>query len=378
MVLDPRQRPAADEKREVRMQVPIRMMQQTVEPGLARFPVARDVAARAGVSTATVSRVLNGTPGVRAEKREAVLRAVSDLGFVANGAARALSMRRFKTVGAVIPNIENEVFVRALSAFQKRLGEGGYTMVLTNASYDLDIELREALALLERGVDGLMLVGNIHHPELYARLQRQGVPMVQILTLSDRHDCIGFDNVAAAQRATCYLLDLGHRRIGVITGSRKDNDRSGARVEGVRRSLEARALSVHPSHDITTSYGIAAGRDALRQIMASPLPAPTALICGTDELAFGVMIEAQKRGMRVPDDLSVIGFNDADYAAFLSPPLTTVRIGAADIGRAAGDHLIAVMAGHARVRVTEIDAELIVRGSTAPPPSARTGACLRA
>ncbi len=343
------------------------MKQQAVDPNLARFPVARDVAERAGVSTATVSRVMNGTLGVRAEKREAVLRAVSDLGFVANGAARALSMRRFKTVGAVIPNIENEVFVRALSAFQKRLHESGYTMLLTNASYDLDVELREAVALLERGVDGLMLVGDIHHPELYARLQRQIVPTVQILTLSEHYDCIGFDNVGAAQRATSYLLDLGHRRIGIVTGSRKDNDRSGARVEGVRRSLAARALSVHPAHDITTSYGIAAGRDALRQMMASPIPAPTALICGTDQLAFGVMVETQKQGLRVPDDLSVIGFNDADYAAFLSPPLTTVRIRAADIGHAAGDHLIAVMAGAARVRVTEIDAELIVRGSTAPP-----------
>ncbi|MDB5398311.1 MAG: transcriptional regulator, LacI family [Rhodopila sp.] len=332
-----------------------------------RFPLARDVAARAGVSTATVSRVLNGTPGVRADKREAVLRAAAEMGFVANAAARALSLRRFKTVGAIIPNIENEEFIRAISALQKHLCEAGYTLLLTNAGYDLDIELREAIVLLERGIDGLMLVGDIHQPELFARLQRHAVPLVQTFTLSKERDCVGFDNQAVAHRAASYLLDLGHRRIGVVTGLRKENDRGGARVEGVRQALAARSLSIHPAHDITTSHGIGAGRDALRQILNAGVPPPTAIICGTDQFAFGVMIEAQASGLHVPDDLSVIGFNDADYAAFLTPPLTTVRIHAAEIGRIAGENLVARMAGETRVRVTEIPAELIVRGSTAPP-----------
>jgi LacI family transcriptional regulator len=332
----------------------------------ARFPLARDVAARAGVSTATVSRVLNGATGVRADKREAVLQAAAALGFVANGAARALSLRRFGTVGAVIPNIENEGFIRALSAFQRRLREAGYTLLLTNAGYDLDAELREATALLERGIDGLLLIGDIHRPDLHARLQRQAVPLVQAFTLSSERYCVGFDNAAAAEHATSYLLDLGHRRIGVVTGPRQDNDRGGARVVGVRTALAARGLAIDPAHDITTSYGIAAGRDALRQIMSTSVQPPTAIICGTDQFAFGVMIEAQSRGLRIPAALSVIGFNDADYAAFLTPPLTTVRVHAAEIGRAAGEHLVARMAGTSCIRVTEIDAELIVRGSTAP------------
>ena len=339
------------------------------DPTLAtRFPLARDVAARAGVSTATVSRVLNGGTGVRPDKREAVLQAAEALGFVANGAARALSLRRFGTVGAVIPNIENEGFIRALSAFERRLRDAGYTLLLTNAGYDLDAELREATALLERGIDGLMLIGDIHRPELHVRLQRQAVPLVQAFTLSRERPCVGFDNEAAAGHATSYLLDLGHRRIGVVTGPRHDNDRGGARVDGVRKALAASGLAIHPAHDITTSYGIAAGRDALRQIMSASAKPPTAVICGTDQFAFGVMIEAQAQGLTVPGALSVIGFNDADYAAFLSPPLTTVRVHAAEIGRAAGEHLVARMAGAPCMRVTEINAELIVRGSTAPPP----------
>jgi LacI family transcriptional regulator len=332
----------------------------------ARFPLARDVARRAGVSTSTVSRVFNGTASVRPDKREAVMKAVQDLGFMANGAARALSMRRFMAVGAVVPNIENEGFVRTLSTFQDRMRRAGYTLLLTNAGYELDNELREANFLLERGIDGLMLVGDIHRPELLARIARQHIPLVQTFSLSSERACVGFDNAAAAARAAHYLMDLGHRRIGMITGPRKDNDRAGARAEGIRQALAGRALRIRPDHDIEVSYGIGAGRDALRQMFAGA-DAPTAVICGTDQLAFGAMIEARARGLDVPADLSVIGFNDADYAAFLSPPLTTLKIRSDDIGRAAAAYLIAKMTGQPTIELTELDAELVVRGSTAPP-----------
>jgi LacI family transcriptional regulator len=332
-----------------------------------KFPVARDVALRAGVSTSTVSRVFNGTAIVRPDKREAVIKAAQDLGFVANGAARALSMRRFMAVGAVIPNIENEGFIRTLSTFQDRIRRAGYTLLLTSTGYDIDSELRETTFLLERGIDGLMLVGDIHRPELLARIARQRIPMVQTFSLSRERACVGFNNATASARAASYLLDLGHRRIGIITGPRKDNDRGGARADGIVQALAARSLEMRPEHDIEVSYGISAGRDALRQMLIAGTEAPTAIICGTDQLAFGAMIEAQGRGLDLPRDLSVIGFNDADYAAFLRPALTTIKIRSDEIGRAAADHLTARMAGHPAVRLTEIDAELIVRGSTAPP-----------
>jgi LacI family transcriptional regulator len=337
-----------------------------MEP-LGPSPVARDVALRAGVSTATVSRVFNGTARVRADKHEAVMRAAEELGFVANGAARALSTRRFMAVGAVVPNIENEAFVRALSSFQERLRRVGYTLIAANAGYDLEDGLREASFLLERGIDGLMLVGDIHHPELRARIKRHRIPVVQTFSLSRTEPCIGFDNEASAGRAATYLMDLGHRRVGVISGSRKDNDRGGARVRGVRQALEARGLTLLPEHDIEISYGIGGGRDGFRQIMSADIPAPTAIICGTDQIAFGAMIEARDRGIDVPGDLSVIGHNDSDFAPFLTPSLTTINIHSAEIGRAAAEHLIARMEGRSVVRLTEIDAELIVRGSTTPP-----------
>ncbi|GLS44282.1 LacI family DNA-binding transcriptional regulator [Methylobacterium brachythecii] len=340
---------------------------QEISQDPLRFPVTKDVAERAGVSTATVSRVLNGTARVRADKHEAVMKAAEELGFVANGAARALSMRRFMAVGAVVPNIENEAFIRVLSSFQDRLRQEGYTLIAANSGYDIDNVLREATFLIERGIDGLMLVGDIHHPLLHARIARQKIPMVQVFTLSTERACIGFDNAASAGRAASYLLDLGHTRIGVISGLRKDNDRGGARVEGIHAALAARGLRMLPEHDVEISYGIGGGRDGFRQMLASGAEPPTAIICGTDQIAFGAMIEARSRGLDIPGDLSVIGHNDSDFAAFLSPPLTTINVHSAAIGRAAGDHLVSRMAGRPTVRLTEIDAELIVRGSTAPP-----------
>ncbi len=334
---------------------------------LPQSPVAKDVARRAGVSTATVSRVLNGSARVRADKHAAVMRAAEDLGFVANGAARALSMRRYMAVGAVIPNLENEAFVRTLSSFQERLRREGYTLIAANAGYDLDDGLREATFLLERGIDGLMLVGDIHHPELRARIARHRIPAVQTFSLSQEQPCIGFDNAASAARAAAYLMDLGHRRIGVISGLRRDNDRGGARALGVKQALAARGLPLLPAHDVEISYGIGGGRDGFRQMLAADAPPPTAIICGTDQIAFGAMIEARARGIDVPGDLSVIGHNDSDFAPFLAPPLTSVNIHSADIGRAAADHLLARMAGRPVERVTAIEAELVVRGSTAPP-----------
>lgn len=334
-------------------------------------PVTRDVAARAGVSTATVSRVFSGAAGVRADKREAVLKAARDLGFVANSAARALTTRRFMAVGAIVPNLANEAFVRALVSFQERLRSAGYTMIAANAGYDLADELREATFLLERGIDGLLLVGDIHHPDLYDLIDRKHVPFVQAFTLSKTHHCVGFDNKASAIRAAHYLMSLGHKRIGLVSSARKDNDRGGARAAGVLQALKSNGLRIAKAHDIEMAYGIAGGRDAMRQIMSAPGAPPSAIICGTDQIAFGVIAEANARGLRVPNDLSVIGFNDSDFSPFLTPPLTTTRVHSSEIGLAAAENLVARMSGNPFARMTEIEADLIVRGSVGPYKSRR-------
>lgn len=325
----------------------------------------KDVARRAGVSPATVSRVLTGATAVNAQKREAVLNACRELGFVPNGAARALSSRRSMAIGAVVPNVANDAFAIAMSAFQARLSQANYTLLLTAAGYDVDAELREVERLLRSGVDGLMLVGGVHHPAVYERVDRLGVPIVQTWTLSDSRPCVGFDNAAAGRRAAGYLLDLGHRSIGMITGPRENNDRAPARVEGVRSAMADRGLAMSPAHDLDRAIGIGGGRDAMREMLSRP-DRPTAVVCGNDQLAFGALIEAQAQGLATPDDISVVGFNDSDFAAHLTPSLTTVRVPMGMIGRASADFLLNTLSERPVVRQTEVAAELVVRGSTAP------------
>jgi LacI family transcriptional regulator len=328
-----------------------------------------DVARHAGVSTATVSRVLNRKAVVAPEAIAKVMSACAELGYLANGAARALSSNKTRTIGAVVPTIENAHFARGIAGLQSRLHDAGYTLLLASSFYDPEIELREARSLLERGVDGLMLVGGERHPDLERLINRGATPCIQTWTLSDTRPCVGLDNAAAAGRLTDHLLDLGHERIAVIGGAWRQNDRAAGRVSGIRQSLERRGLTLQTQWFLERPYRIEEGRLAMRELLAST-PAPTAVICGNDQLAFGALIEAQLQGLDVPGDVSVAGFNDLDFAAYVTPALTTVRIAADEMGRLAGDYLLARIAGEPAQDFTEIDAEIVVRASTGAPPAA--------
>jgi LacI family transcriptional regulator len=324
-----------------------------------------DVAERAGVSTATVSRVLNGTATVSETVRERVERASQKLGYVPNGAARALSSRRMRAIGAIVPSIQNDGFAAAVSGLQRRVDEAGFTLLLASSQYDPKIELREATMLLSHGVDGIMIVGGEHHRDLIPLIERKQIPFVETWTITNRHPCVGFDNAKAASRLTEYLLDIGHTRVGVIAGKTRHNDRAARRVAGVRKSLAARGLKLESEWLIERPYRISDGRLAMKSLLSSAVR-PTAVICGNDQLAFGAIIEATAQGLSIPNDISIAGFNDLDYAAYLSPPLTTMHVPAEEIGRAAGDFLLGSIANASVLRITEIDVNLVIRESTGP------------
>lgn len=331
-----------------------------------------DVAAAAGVSGATVSRALNKVPGVSADVRRRVEDAARAMGYVPHGAARALASRRSRTIGAVVPTLENPNFAIGVEALQHRLERGDYTLLLANSNYDPVQELRQVEILVGRGVDGIMLVGGAHLPELHDFLRAKAIPCVNTWVLSgaDGAPSIGFDNKEAAMKVTNFLLDLGHRDIGVIAGLSRSNDRAAARVEGVRQALRSRGLTLAQERLIERPYRIVDGQMAMRELMAVR-PRPTAIVCGNDILAFGAMIECQHQGIGVPSDVSIVGFDDLDFAAQLIPPLTTVRVSADEIGRRAAEYLLAAVSNEfsSPLPVPEIEVSLIVRGSTAPPPN---------
>lgn len=334
-------------------------------------PVLADVARLAGVSTASVSRVLNGGEMVRPEMRARVMAAVEQLGYVPDGTARALASGRLRTVGAIVPTLDNAIFARGIHALQRRLAQRDFTLLVASSEYDRDEELREAHALVVRGVDGLVMVGAHHDAKVYQLLAGKGLPYVNtwVYRPDQPHPSIGFDNRSAGRRMTEYLLGLGHRRIAMIAGVTADNDRARARVDGVCDALSAAGLAFAPQCLLERAYEVGEGREALRVLLRLPNP-PTAVVCGNDVLAMGALFEAQAQQLPVPAGLSIVGFDDLPISASLVPPLTTVRVPAADIGLRAADYLLDRIAKRDPPPHTELDATLVVRGTTAPPAMA--------
>ncbi|KQW40302.1 LacI family DNA-binding transcriptional regulator [Rhizobacter sp. Root404] len=333
------------------------------------LPTIEAVAASAGVSTATVSRALNRPDDVRPALRERVERAVAELGYVPNAGARSMMLRRSGTIGAIFPTVDNAIFAKAIGALQRRLSEADQQLLIATCDYDPDAEMRQAVNLVSRGADALALCGTGQRPELLEFLRQRGLPCVHVMMLSDDPALlnVGFDNAAAMAQAVRYLLDLGHRRIAMLAGITRDNDRATARLAGVRGALEAAGLKLPANRLAERPYGIAAAREGLRELMAVS-PAPTAVLCGNDVLAFGALLEAQRLGIEVPKALSIVGFDDLELANQLQPPLTTVRVPAEEMWRTAGDRLLAALRGEAVPRRTEVEVALVVRGSTAAAP----------
>ncbi|MCB2099833.1 MAG: LacI family DNA-binding transcriptional regulator [Rhodobacterales bacterium] len=332
-------------------------------------PTLRDIAEAAGVSTATVSRVLNSPDAVRPALRERVSRTIAELGYVPHGAARALASQRSRTIGAIIPTLDNAIFAAGIEAFERRLDQDGYTLFVALSDYDPQHELRHMRGLLGRGVDGMLLVGGLHEAASYDLIRRQGRPYVNTWVHDPRggHPCIGFDNRSASRRAAEHLLDLGHRRIAMIAGVLAFNDRARERVAGVRDALAARGLDLADADLVERRYDIAEARQAMGQLLEGPRP-PSAVVCGNDVQAIGALLECQARGVAVPGQVSIIGFDDLPLTAHLAPALTTMHVPSRDMGRRAAEYLLDRLAGRPAAPALELAVDLVVRGTTGPAP----------
>lgn len=304
-------------------------------------PTLDDVARRAGVSTATVSRCLNTPSVVRDGTRERVLSAVATLGYTPHFAARALASNRTRSIGAVIPTMDNAIFARGLQAMEEELALSGVTLLVATSGYDPERERQQIGALIARGVDGVLLIGDARPEESYALLATRGLPFVLAWAWRDQPGRIyvGFDNRAAARRMTETVLEHGHRRIAMISGPTAWNDRAADRVAGVRDALGAHGLAL-PDHWLAEArYDFDDAGAAFGRVM-SGVHRPTAIICGNDVIAVGALRAAKHAGQRVPEDVSIVGFDDIDLAEVVDPPLTTVRVPHRRMGRAAARVLL--------------------------------------
>ncbi|WP_404298260.1 LacI family DNA-binding transcriptional regulator [Halomonas sp.] len=330
-----------------------------------------DVAREAGVSTASVSRVLNRAPHVSKPLQARVEAAIAKLGYVPHGTARALASRRIGAIGVLVPTLDNPIFSTAINSLEQRLKRHDCRLLIATYRYDLDDELEALHTLVQQGVDGLVLIGHDHRPGILTTLKRRKMPF--LTCWHGLHDadwpCIGFDNTAPATALAEHLLALGHSHLGVLSAPVTSNDRARARLQGFLKAAEQAGCPIPDSHVMTVEYGIAEGFQAFDALMQLQ-PRPTAILCGNDTLAFGVLLAAQAAGINVPQQLSVTGFDDLPQARFMTPALTTVAVPAINIGHGVADALIARIDGETSPHQQLLDAPLVIRGSTGPAPPA--------
>jgi len=332
-----------------------------------------DVARLAGVSTASVSRALNAPSTVSVEMRDRVQSAVVQLNWIPNGAAKALASQRSRTVGVLIPTLGHQNFATLVECIQEELTQAGCTLLLGCSAFSPAREAQQAAKMIERGVDCFVLLGRTHAPALYEALAAHKTPYLVTYMSAEAGEtnCIGFDNYTAFSNLVRHLLDLGHRSFGFIAQASEGNDRVERRVEAMRDILANEGIAVRPQHFVSTpNWSLPVGRRAFASVM-SHAPTPTAIVCTNDYLAAGALIEAKANGIRVPEDLSIAGFDDIDLSAHLDPPLTTVRVPDRQMGREAARYILAIMNDQQPEPPPVLDAELIVRKSTAPPKATR-------
>ncbi len=332
-----------------------------------RYPKLKltDVAARVGVSTSTVSRTLTRPDLVRESVRLRVQKAIEELGYRPHAAARALAASRSRNIGVIVPTLDFASFAAGVGALEARLSQANYMLQLTISNFSSHHEFACARELLARGVDGIVMIGVRHSQELYNLIDDRNLPFVNIwdFVQSDTRPCIGFDNRQAGYHIANYVVDEGHQRIAIIAGGGPQrSDRSIARLEGVLSAMSERGLVAPPEMIIEVPYLPQAGSAALQQLLKLN-PWPSAVICTNDVLAVGAMLECQRLGISVPDQMSFSGFDDIDIGALMSPGLTTVSIPTRQMGHLAAEYLIEKIEGRDPLTRIKLDYALVVRGS---------------
>ncbi|HVM69570.1 MAG TPA: LacI family DNA-binding transcriptional regulator [Gaiellaceae bacterium] len=335
----------------------------------------RQVAARAGVSLATASRVASGSAAVRAETRERVESAMRELLYVPRHRAPATG-----AIGLLVPELGNPIFPALAEELERRAALAGFATILCNTAGSALREADYVHMLLERRVDGMIFISSeitdlrSHHSH-YVRLVEDGARLVFVNGGSDELDVtsVGVDERAAGRLATEHLLSLGHRRIGFAAGAElftPTRDKAYGRAE----ALEAAGLDPEPIVAYT-SFTVDGGRAAFRALVDAPGGPPTGIICSNDLMAIGVIREAEAHGVRVPEDLSVVGFDGIEAARWNEPPLTTVEQPIEDIASTAVRALGALVTDGSRRQPNYVFRPRLRLGrSTAPLPGSAPSA----
>lgn len=333
----------------------------------------RDIAREAGVSAATVSRVMNKPEEVSPATLDAVRSVIDRHGYRSNGIAVSLASARSQTIGVVIPTITNSIYAASTQAIQRVAQAAGYTVLLGVSEFSQETEEQLIRQLLNRRIDGLILTGLERSSAFYDFLRATGVPFVVTWKRVDDArgiSSVSFDNYDAARLAMSHLTGLGHRRIALICGRTAVNDRARDRRRAYEDAMQELGETVRDQWIHEANFDHVEGRVAMRKLL-SLRPRPTAVFCANDIQAIGALFECQEQGISVPQQISLIGFDDIPAAQYTRPQLTTIRVPANAMGEIAATRLLDAIASGARPVSQSLSVELIERRTTLAPAPER-------
>jgi DNA-binding LacI/PurR family transcriptional regulator len=329
-----------------------------------RQPSIKDIARLARVSHPTVSRALQNSPLVNAETAAKIRKIAAEAGYRASAVARGLVTRRTRTIGLVVTTVDDPFAGEVTCGIEQAANDHGYAVFLANSNADPERERTVVQAFAERRVDGIIVTSSRVGAEYLPMLTELNVPMVLV---NDQYPgefvhSVMIANLEGSRAAAEHLIGLGHRRIAYV-GDRHGYQSDTERLAGYKQALAAAGIEFAAELAVEGDGRPEAGIEAMDGLLALANP-PTAVCCYNDLTALGAMRAIRARGLRVPEDVSVTGFDDLFFAAYLDPPLTTVRQPMRRMGQMAMENLFKLMSGEESVAQIKVEAELIVRSST--------------
>ena len=323
------------------------------------------VAKLSGVSPSTVSRILNDTAKVSDSKREAVLRVIEETGFRPNLAARALAGGRAMSIGVLTQYIDSPFYGEAIRGIEEVLASEDYTALFASGRGDRGLERERLTMLRERNIDGLIVLSStLEDKELEELAGELPVVLTGRATLNQELTSIGFDNLGGGATALGHLADLGHTIIAVIDGP--DDPDAALRMEGIRSECVERGIDLDPARIEVGDFNELGGYQAMVRLLEKRLDF-SAVIALNDQMAYGAMLALSEAGLSVPNDVSLVGFDDLPHSAYTVPPLTTISQPVHMIGAMAASTVLAMVAGYQQSVRQSVAASLILRKSTMVP-----------
>jgi LacI family transcriptional regulator len=310
-------------------------------------PTIKDVAKQANVSIATVSRIINGLPGYSEDTKKKVQEAIETLGYQPNAIARGLINKRTQTIGVLFPEVSGMLSSEVLEGVENAAHDGGFSVIVCNTTSSGKRTVKYLRLLQEKRVDGIIFASENVKEEYFKIFQEMKVPVVLVSTASSNYDLpfVRVNDYEGAFQATEYLINKGHKQIGMIGGSKLDPIAGVPRMKGFEEALQKHNLAFSEDHVTTNEgYRFQNGKESL-PVLLKQLPNMTALFAASDEMAIGAMSAAHQLGIKVPEELSIIGYDNLKIAEMCYPALTTVSQPLKDMGQTAGEILVKLIKG---------------------------------